>query len=66
MNKQKPVYVLKIIQFRCKLCTKIPQAYCLAHALIKEEGNLTYLLADDIRTDPISQVLYMFGHPSAE
>ena len=66
MNKRKPVYVLKIIQFKYKLYTKIPRVYCLGHTPIGEEDNFTCLLVDNIRTDPISQAHYMLGYPSAE
>ena len=56
----------KISQLQFELCTRIPPVDCLAHMPLGDDTVKTCALADDIRTDPISNVYYMFGHPSAE
>ena len=47
------------------MCTKIPHVHYLAHLPAGEEAMQCYLMSENARTDPISQVHYMFGHPSA-
>jgi hypothetical protein len=58
------LYKISMVHF--EMCTLIPHAYCLAHSAIGEEDMECLLISDDARTDPISNVHYLFGHPNAE
>ena len=53
-------------QLQFELCTRISYVDCLAHMPLGDDTLETCVLADDIRTDSILNVYYMFGHPSAE
>ena len=63
-RKINKLYTISQLQF--ELCKRLPHVDCLAHLPFGEDERLNCLLADDIRTDPISNIHYMFGHPSAE
>jgi hypothetical protein len=63
-KKINKLYTISQLQF--ELCTRLPHVDCLAHPPFGEDEKIDCFLADDIRTDPISNIHYMFGHPSAE
>ena len=46
-------------------CTHIPHTSCLAHSSIGDEAMECLLISDAARLDPISNIHYIFGHPSA-
>jgi len=57
------LYKVSLITF--ELCTMAPHVYCLAHNEIGREEMECNLLSKNARLDPISQIHYKFGHPSA-
>jgi len=56
-------YRISLLTF--ELCTMAPHVYCLAHDEIGRVPMECNLLSENARLDPISQVHYRFGHPSA-
>jgi len=57
------LYRVSLLTF--ELCTMAPHVYCLAHNEIGREPMECNLLSEIARLDPISQIHYKFGHPSA-
>jgi len=57
------LYKVSLVTF--ELCTMAPHVYCLAHNEIGREPMECNLLSENARLDPISQIHYKFGHPSA-
>jgi len=57
------MYKVSLLTF--ELCTMSPHVYCLAHNEIGREYMECNLLSENARLDPISQIHYKFGHPSA-
>ena len=55
----------KVSLLTIELCTMAPHVYCLAHNEIGREYMECNLLSENARLDPISQIHYKFGHPSA-
>ena len=58
------LYRLRVHQF--EQCTRIPHIHCLAHPQFANEDNMScFLISDNARSDPVSDIHYKWGHPSA-
>jgi len=56
---------VKVLLSTFELCTIAPHVDCLTHNEIGRETLKCNLLSECARFDPISQIHYKFGHPSA-